>query len=244
MKTFPGVTIPDLSVFNRIFSILTDEYRLYKDIRQELSDIRKNAISNALSVLQYLGIVEATGRGRGRKYRRRVNEINLLINYLNAWDVYETLGLIFAGVRKRADLATRVYEKVNKTKSSKLKSISAIASMGKRLGLLSISRFYALTKEGKSLVFQFYLEKMYDEERNKVGISAILIPKIKSKMCEKLNLKPEQFNKMLLELTNDRKDIILTPAPAVTEEMKQQGIPTDKGVLYHIRINEFKTYRG
>ena len=240
MKAFPSVNAPPIDIIERIFYTLTSEYKTNKQISSELKDVDKRVLSNALSIMTYLNLIEAKGRGRTRRYKRGRDEFKVVEAFINARDVSEVLRFIGMKITRREDIAVRVYGKLKETKATKLRRISAIASMARDLNILSKKRKYELTEMGENLLFEFYLEKIYTTEKEREGLPTIPIPIIRDKICSALGISRKVFDEKLIALAKKRDDLVLSPAPAVTEEIRRGGIPSERGVLYHLRLNALK----
>gem|GEM_PF-5539395 len=245
MAMFPAVLVSNIDIIKKCLEhIPPDRFISKKEIERRIAKYSSRALSNALSILVYLGLVEAKGRGRNRKYRRKDSEESLISAYIRAEDVRETLRCVMLGITKRRDIADRVYGKHRGAISTKQMRISAIISLGRGLGIVLKAKKYGLTNYGKRILLEYYLEKTYDEERKSLGVSTIPIEKLRKKITTLLGITRKRFDEILLEISQKRSDVILSPAPAVNEEIRKEGIPTNSGVLYHIRILSYKYFTG
>ena len=102
MEAFPATQVRDPKLLETVLnSVPEDKFITVKELRERLSKYSSRNVSNALSILVYLGLLEAKGRGRTRRYKR-VNNASLLQAYIRANDVREVLRCLILGIMATA----------------------------------------------------------------------------------------------------------------------------------------------
>ena len=237
MKAFPAVTVPNIGFIQNLFERLNNGEKIgYIKAR-----LGKKNVSEALSILTYLGYVEGKGVGRNRRYYKRKTVLNLERDYMQKSDVELFLSTIISETTNRRKLVEKIYGDRKESNRTKMKRITAIATLGRHLGIIRKGRAYKLTDKGKKELMRYVLEKVYTELKKKYPVSYIPISEVRREFLKEINLGREMFDQTLLELNNDG-IIYLTTAPTTDEKSLKEGIATSNGVFQHIRIDNFKYY--
>ncbi len=237
MKEFPAITVPQIDFVKKIFESMPDGEKV-TFIKRKWG---KKHTSEALAILKYFGYVEGKGVGRNRRYYKKRSEFDLEKDYIKDERIRAFLYLLLKGSKNRSELVKELYGNKKESKSTKMKRITAMASLGRRLGFLKRGRVYKLSDEGRREVFRYVLEKAYKKLREKSPISYVPISEVRRIFMNETGVKRDIFDETVLKM-NDSGDIHLTKGPVTSEEDVKEGISSVDGVYQHLRIDDLKYF--
>ncbi|MEX0568011.1 MAG: hypothetical protein Q6363_002485 [Candidatus Njordarchaeota archaeon] len=228
MVRFPSVSISDIDLLKKTHLAIVAGDNTTAKLCRRLGLSRTN-IYKIISILEALNLIKKNKTKRRNIYMPLKKKFVFSDAFLSNGFVIEVLRLIFNGMKSRKNIA----KNISTQPKNVLGSISAVASIARKAGLMRNQRSYKLTPEGERQIFRLYLLDTYNKIVEKKDSKIVEIPELRKELSRYLVFSRRKFEMLLLDLEKTDTNVQLSTAPVLNDFIRKEGIKTESGIIYY-----------